>query len=148
MRVVLDTNVLISALLFDGNPEKVVLSTLNGLEELILSPYIVAETTHILENKFGVNLSSLELLQQLLGEAELVYFQPFLHTIEDEPDNRVLETAVKGKASYLVTGDKLLLNLKQYKDIKIISFNKFIKVYSGRPKLHNHIRPLFQYNLG
>ena len=77
MRVVLDTNVLISALLFDGSPEKVVLSTLNGLEELVLSAYIVAETTRILEDKFGVEPSSLELLQQLLSEAELVYFQPF-----------------------------------------------------------------------
>ena len=128
MRVVLDTNVLISALLFDGSPEKVVLSTLNGLEELVLSAYIVAETTRILEDKFGVEPSSLELLQQLLSEAELVYFQPFLHTIEDEPDNRVLETAVKGKASYLVTGDKLLLQLQHYKDIKIVSVKEFLEL--------------------
>jgi putative PIN family toxin of toxin-antitoxin system len=128
MRVVLDTNVLISALLFDSSPEKVVLSTLNGLEELILSPYIVAETTRILEDKFGVEPSSLELLQQLLSEAELVYFQPFLNVIEDEPDNRILETAVKGKASYLVTGDKLLLKLKRYKDIKIVSVKEFLEV--------------------
>jgi putative PIN family toxin of toxin-antitoxin system len=128
MRVVLDTNVLISALLFDGSPEKAVLSTLNGIEKLVLSPYIVAETTRILEDKFEVESSSLELLQQLLGEAELVYFQPFLHIIEDEPDNRILETAVKGKASYLITGDKLLLKLKQYENIKIISVKEFSEI--------------------
>ncbi len=127
MRAVLDTNVLISALLFDANPEKVVLSVLNGLEELVLSPYIIAETTLILENKFGVEPSSLELLQQLLSEAELVYFQPFLSIIEDEPDNRIIETAVKGKAVYIVTGDKLLLKLKQYKNIKIISVKEFLE---------------------
>ncbi len=128
MRVVLDTNVLISALLFDGNPEKAVLSTLNGLEELVLSAYIVAETTRILEDKFGVEPSSLGLLQQLLSEAELVYFQPFLNVIEDEPDNRILETAVRGKAIYLVTGDNLLLKLKQYKDIKIVSIKEFLEI--------------------
>jgi putative PIN family toxin of toxin-antitoxin system len=128
MRVVLDTNVLISALLFDGNPEKAVLSTLNGLEELVLSAYIVAETTRILEDKFGVEPYSLELLQQLLSEAELVYFQPFLNVIEDELDNRILETAVRGKATYLVTGDNLLLKLKQYKDIKIVSIKEFLEI--------------------
>src|ERR1035438_9125645 len=128
MRVVLDTNVLISALLFDGSPEKVVLSTLNGIEELILSPYIVAETTRILENKFGVEPSSLELLQQLLSESELVYFQPFLNVIEDEPDNRIIETAVKGKAAYIVTGDKLLLKLKQYEGISIVSITEFLEI--------------------
>ena len=104
------------------------LSTLNGLEELVLSSYIVAETTRILEDKFGVEPSSLELLQQLLIEAELVYFQPFLHIIEDEPDNRVLETAVKGKANYLVTGDKLLLKLKHYKNIEIVSVTEFLEI--------------------
>jgi uncharacterized protein len=128
MRVVLDTNVLISALLFDGSPEKVVLSMLNGIEELILSPYIVAETTRILENKFGVEPSSLELLQQLLSESELLYFQPFLNVIEDEPDNRIVETAVKGKAAYIVTGDKLLLKLKQYEDISIVSITEFLEI--------------------
>jgi putative PIN family toxin of toxin-antitoxin system len=128
MRVVLDTNVIISALLFDGNAEKIVLSTLNGAEELVLSSYIVGETTRILEDKFGVEPSSLELLQQLLSESELVYFQPFLNIIEDEPDNRILETAVKGKAIHLVTGDKLLLKLKQYKDIKIVSVKEYMEL--------------------
>ncbi len=128
MRVVFDTNVLISALLFDGNPEKIMLSTFNGLNELILSSYIITETTRILEDKFGVEPSSLELLQNLLGEAELVYFQPFLNVIEDEPDNRIIETAVKGKATFLVTGDKLLLKLKQYKGVTIVSVKEFLVI--------------------
>ncbi len=128
MRVVFDTNVLISALLFDGGPEKIMLSTFNGLNELILSSYIITETTRILEDKFGVEPSSLELLQNLLGEAELVYFQPFLNVIEDEPDNRIIETAVKGKATFLVTGDKLLLKLKQYKGVTIVSVKEFLVI--------------------
>jgi len=121
MRLVLDTNVIISALLFDGLPEKLLLSTLGGLHELVLSSYIIAETTRILEERFKVQPTNLKLLQQLLGEAEVVYFQPFLNVITDEPDNRILETAVRGSADYLVTGDKLLLKLKEYKNIKIIS---------------------------
>jgi len=121
MRLVLDTNVIISALLFDGLPEQVLLSTLGGLHEPVLSSYIIAETTRILEDKFKVQPTNINLLQQLLSEAEVMYFQPFLNVVADEPDNRILETGVKGNADYLVTGDKLLLELKEYKGIKLIS---------------------------
>lgn len=69
MRVVLDTNVIISALLFDGLPEQLVISTLLGPNQLVLSPYIITEVTHILESKFSVQPKNLELLQQILGES-------------------------------------------------------------------------------
>lgn len=124
MRLVLDTNVIISALLFDGLPEKLLISTLSGAHELILSPYIIGETTRILESRFEVHPTNLNLLQQLLHESEVVYFEPFLHVITDEPDNRILETAIKGRAKYLVTGDKLILSLGQYDSIKIISIKE------------------------
>ena len=114
MRLVLDTNVIISALLFDGLPEKLLLSTLGGLHELVLSSYIIAETSRILEDKFEVQPTNIKLLQQLLYEGQIVYFEPFLDLVADEPDNRILETAVKGNADYLVTGDKLLIHIKEY----------------------------------
>ena len=76
----------------------------------------------------GVESSKLELLQQLLSDSELVYFQPFLYIIEDELDNRILETALKGKANYLVTGDKLLLKLQRYKNIKIVNVRDFLEI--------------------
>jgi putative PIN family toxin of toxin-antitoxin system len=119
MRLVLDTNVIISALLFDGRPEQMLLKSFGGMHQLILSPYIVTETSRILETKFGTQADDLLLLQQFLSESELVYFDPFLNVVADEPDNRILETAVVGKTDYLVTGDKLLLSLKSYQDIRI-----------------------------
>ena len=128
MRVVLDTNVLISALLFDGNPEKLVIATLAGSEQLVLSAYIITETTRILETKFKVRPDNLKLLQQLLTEAEQVYFEPFLHIVTNEPNNRIVETAVKGQANYIVTGDKPLLALKQYKSVKIISIKEYLEI--------------------
>ena len=128
MRLVLDTNVIISALLFDGLPEKLLLSTLGGLHELVLSSYIIAETSRILEDKFEVQPTNIKLLQQLLYEGQIVYFEPFLDLVADEPDNRILETAVKGNADYLVTGDKLLLQLKEYQSLKIISVRSCVKI--------------------
>ena len=128
MRLVLDTNVIISALLFDGLPEQLLLITLGGLHELVLSPYIIAEATRILEDRFEVQPTNIKLLQQLLSEVEVVYFQPFLHVVTDEPDNRILETGVKGNADYLVTGDKLLLKLKGYKNIKVITVRECMMI--------------------
>lgn len=128
MRVVLDTNVIISALLFDGLPEHLVLSTLLGSNQLVLSQYIITETTHVLESKFSVKPTSQDLLQQILGEAKVIYFQPFLNILTDEPDNRVLETAVKGDARYLVTGDKLLLELQKYKAVQIVGVRKYLEI--------------------
>jgi len=121
MRVVLDTNVLISALLFDGVPEKLVRSVLGGSHQLVLSPYIISETSRILKTKFKIDPKTLEFLEQLLAEGEVVYFEPFLDVLADKPDNRILETAIKGKVDFIVTGDKPLLALKEYKGVDIIS---------------------------
>jgi putative PIN family toxin of toxin-antitoxin system len=131
MRVVSDTNVIISALLFDGLPEHLVLSTLLGPNQLVLSPYIITETIRILESKFSVSPAGLNLLQQILGEAEVIYFQPSLSIISDEPDNRILETAVNGGARYLVTGDKLLLKLQKYKTVQMVSVKKYLEIIEG-----------------
>ena len=128
MRIVLDTNVIISALLFDGLPERLLLNALAGSDQLISSSYIIAEATRILESKFSVQPNSLELLQQLLGESEIVHFNPFLNIITDEQDNRVLETAVKGYSQYIVTGDKLLFELKEYVGIHMIKVREYLEL--------------------
>jgi putative PIN family toxin of toxin-antitoxin system len=134
MRIVLDTNVIISALLFDGNPEKLLLAALAGPDQLVLSSYIVTETIRILEAKFAVQPNNIELLQQLLNEADMVYFEPFLNILTDEPDNRILETAVKGAAQYLITGDRLLLELSKYENVHIVSVTNYLKISGDKQK--------------
>ena len=128
MRVVLDTNVVISALLFDGLPEKLLINAIAGSDQLILSTYIIAETIRILETKFLVSTNNTELLQQLLNEGEMVHFQPFLNVVADEPDNRIIETAIKGGAEYIITGDKLLLKLEKYNNLQIISVKQYFEL--------------------
>lgn len=128
MRLVLDTNVIISALMFGGRPEKLMFSVLGGSHQLVLSPYIISETTRILETRFKVSTKNLRNLQSILNESDIVYFEPFLDIVSDKPDNRIIETAVKGEAEYLVTGDKLLLKLGAYEGIKIITIVECLKL--------------------
>ena len=127
MRVVLDTNVIISGLLFDGVPEQVILSILGREHELVLSPFIIEETTKILSDKFNVKPDTISLLEQLLSQAEMQYFQTFLDTLGDKPDNRILETAIKGKADFIVTGDRPLLELRSYKIVRIVKPADFLR---------------------
>ena len=125
MRVVIDTNVFISALVFGGLPEQVLLRVIKE-HQLVLSAYIITEINRILRVKFQIRPPSLRLLQEAMREAEMVYFDPYVHILTDEPDNRILETAEQGQAEYVITGDKLLLDLKQYKDIVIIKPADFL----------------------
>lgn len=120
-RVVLDTNVLISGLLFGGIPEKTVLKVIAGEHSSLTSSYIIEETSRILRTKFGVRAGTLKLLEKFLSSSEIQYFQPFLSIVQDEPDNRVIETAVIGKADYIITGDKPLLKVGEYQKTKIIT---------------------------
>lgn len=125
MRVVLDSNVIISASLFDGVPERVVLSTLED-NILVISPYIIDETGCVLTDKFKQSPQEVTLFQQILSQGEMQYFQPYLHVLADEPDNRILETALTGHAEYIVTGDKLLLAQESYQGIKILKPADFL----------------------
>jgi len=49
-----------------------------------------------------------------------------LHVVKDEPDNRILECAITGHADVIVTGDRALLALREYRDVRIISLSEYL----------------------
>lgn len=57
---------------------------------------------------------------------ELIVPREKLTVLHDELDNRILECAVTGHADVVVTGDRAMLNLKKYQEIRIISFRQFL----------------------
>ena len=132
MRVTLDTNVIISALLFGGKPEQVTQYILASDAHLVLSGYIIEEIARILRTKFGLDPDLLQFLTQLLAASQLQTFDPWLNVVADSADNRVLETAVTGRADFIVTGDKLLLQVENYQDIAIITPAQFLEKVSRR----------------
>ena len=128
MRVVFDTNIFISALAIPGSlAEKAIHKIIEGEDILVISRDIVHEVLSVLSSKFSRDKEGLSHVAVILSElGELVKPTPKVSILKDEPDNRVLECGLHGKADVLVTGDKKILQLREYKGIKIISLKEYI----------------------
>jgi len=122
LRIVFDSNVYISALLFHGVPGKILGMASKNELTLITSEQIILETTRILKEKFDWPQHNTEkFIRRLSVIGENIKPEIKLSVIKErESDNRVLECAVCGDANLIVTGDKHLLNLKKYENIPIV----------------------------
>lgn len=127
IKIVPDSNILISAILYGGNPEKVLRSIISKRIIGITSDKLLTEFSQKMLLKFDYPPVELKIIiSKLKISLRMVKPTTTLDILKDDPDNRVLETAIAGKANYIVTGDKKFLELKKYKDIKIISPKEFV----------------------
>lgn len=137
MIVVLDTNVLISAIVFGGNPRKILEAVLNGEPKLFFSENILDELKGVLQRpKFGFQA---EVIQSILSELNAIghIVKPLSHVREiqeDADDNRILECAIEASANYIISGDTHLLNLKKYRNIRVVSPAEYLKITSETVK--------------
>lgn len=130
----LDTNILISGLLWDGNEARIIEEAEKGEIKLYISNALLEELEGVLKrDKFLKKIESKEYtvdraLAKIVLIATLIKPQYKINTIkEDIDDNRVLECAVSAKASLIISGDSHLLKLKNYSGIDIISASDYVK---------------------
>ena len=131
IRVVADTNIYISAILFGGKPEEIRKLARQGTIEHLVSETILAEITGVLKRKFGWSDWQIsEVIKDIRSITTLITPVSALSVIkEDEPDNRVLECAAEGKAQYIVTGDKHHLQpLKAFRRTTILNPTQFLEL--------------------
>ena len=134
MRVVLDTNVIVSGLNFPGNERLVLELAIRGRFELYLSSFILEEAAGVLVRKFDWDEEhSAEALRALGNAATVIYPRRVPEVIEGgHPDNRILECAVEASADYLVTGDKRhLLPLGEHGGVRILNAPRFLSALEG-----------------
>ena len=121
LRIVFDSNVFISALLFSGLPRKILNLAINNQIKLITSKEIISETAGVLRNKFQWpehNIS--KFVRRVSSIGEVIIPDVKINIIkEKDSDNRILECAVAGNAHLIISGDKHLLRLKIYKNVPI-----------------------------
>jgi uncharacterized protein len=122
VKVVADTNILVSALIFPGGPpEGFFRLALEGRITLVTSPPLLAELGRVLTEKFGwQGERTEEALQQVIRLAEIVHPDEVITDIEADPaDNRVLEAAATGNVTAIVSGDQHLLALGVWRGVPI-----------------------------
>ena len=134
MKAVIDTNIWISFLigkLLAGLDDYI----LDGLLEVVISAEQLEEITTVLKRpKFRKHFSTddiEEFLSLLYKSARIVEVHHTIIDCRDEKDNFILEAAIRGRADYIVTGDKDLLVLNPYRGKKIIGFKEFEDIIKG-----------------
>jgi len=127
VRVLLDTNVLVSAILFGGVPRQVLEAVLTGELDVVTSPALMSELEGILIRKFRFrSTAAASSRAEFETLAEVVEPIDVPRVMVDVADDEVLAAAVAGRAESIVTGDKELLELGRYKGIVIESPRSFI----------------------
>lgn len=125
--IVIDTNILISAILFKGKPGQIVDLVVAESIKASTSPILLSELTEVLTKKFLLSQDELDQAEYTITSSfNFVDPKIILTIVNDDDDNRVLEAAVEGKCSYIITGDKQLLELVSFQGIKILTANQFL----------------------
>jgi putative PIN family toxin of toxin-antitoxin system len=127
---VIDTNVWISGLIFGGIPAQIIQMFIDGSVLVVTSEELLSELRRKINQRFPLFAPHLPPLEASIREKALLV-QLGRHQVvasRDVDDNLVIETAVTGGARYIVSGDKDLLVLNSYEDIKILSPAAFMRV--------------------
>jgi putative PIN family toxin of toxin-antitoxin system len=129
-RVVVDTNVLVSALIKKGKPLELVQRLLDK-HTVVLSSQMLAELADVLSrDKFTITNAQIDLfISLLLRKSTVTSVSGNLKVILKDPDdNIVLLTAVNGKADYIISGDKHLLTLRKFEGIEIVTISQMLEI--------------------
>jgi len=131
--VVLDTNVLISALLFKGELTRMVGIWQSGKMIPIISKETFNELRAVLEYpKFSLSRAEIKSLieQEILPFFEVVNVSKHVKgACRDPGDDKFISCAISANADCIVTGDKDLSDLKKYQSVRIIHASDFTKMF-------------------
>jgi len=129
-RVVLDTNVFISGLLFGGKPGRILSQAREGNLRLLLSAEILEEYIKVLSYpKFDLRAAD---IKRIIREELIPFSEPIrIHTVvrfirEDPSDDKFLALAVDGQAEAVISGDRHLLSAGMFRDIPILPVEAFL----------------------
>ena len=133
MRLVLDTNVVASAVLWGGVPRLLLQAGREKRIELFTSAALLAELTDILgRRKFDKKIAAStltvdQLVDRYAALAALVRPTPTPRIAPDPDDDVVIGTALAAKADLVVTGDKPLLSVAEYQGVRIVGVSRALQ---------------------
>ena len=129
-RVVIDSNVWLSGLVFGGYPSKILELFINGDLFVVMSEELVSELRRKIVQKFPLLAPKLGLLEaSIWKDAIMVKLGTTTIKISRDPnDDKFIETALLGGCRYIISGDQDLLALGSYQDIHIVKPTEFLKI--------------------
>jgi putative PIN family toxin of toxin-antitoxin system len=136
-RIVLDTNVLISAILFGGPSREVLELAISGTIDCSLSLSILDELRGVLcRPKFRFSLEqSLRVIEELHAVCDVVDPGDRVLVLTSDPDdNMILECAISARAAFIVSGDRHLVDLGQYEGIVIVRPAEYLRTIRSTTK--------------
>lgn len=136
MKVVLDTNTLVSAIGWDGPPRQILFALREGRHRLITSPELLDELTRVLQypklRPITAHPAFPEILTWIHRPDHVVYPVERIQAIKLDPaDNLVLEAAIAAKADVIVSGDLHMLTLGNFRAIPIVTPRRFVEMNSS-----------------
>lgn len=131
MRIVVDTNVIISGVFFGGAPAEVLKAIISNKVTACASKQIVEEYIEIANEMISRKQGKLNnnILLTLIESLEMIKPKTHIEISRDRDDDKFIECAKDADALYIVSGDKDLLVIKQYENIKIITAKEFCDNY-------------------
>ena len=133
MRVVIDTNVVASAIFFGGKPKELIDHVMNDRMEAYASRDILDEymdTVECLKVKFPQKAPNIPLMD-IARKCNLVQVESKVDICRDPDDNKFIECALDSDCYYIVSGDKDLLTVGEYEGIHIMTVADFLKQYES-----------------
>ena len=132
LRLVFDTNVIVSADLFEDSVPGQALSLALDLGTLLLSEALIEELRAVLSrprfDRYATRAEREEFLRDLIHEAATIAITQQIQACRDANDDKILELAVNGEAEYIVTGDDDLLVMNPFRGINIVTPAEFLMV--------------------
>ncbi len=131
MRIVIDTNVLISGVFFGGYPRKILSAVVNQRITACATTVIINEYEEIVQEMINRKQGHInrEILSPLIKTMEIIEPVTHVEICRDPDDNKFLECAKDSHALYIVSGDKDLLIIEQFGNIQIITAKDFYEKY-------------------
>lgn len=131
MRAVIDTNVFVSGIFWIGNSNKIINAWRQRKFDLIISLINIEELIKVLRD-FKIEMNE-ELIKEwvklIIGNSILVDVIGKVKVVKDDPtDDKFIETALNGKASYIVTQDRHLLDIREFEGVRIVTPEEFLRI--------------------
>ncbi len=131
MRIVLDTNILVSGLLYSGKPRRLIDLAMHGKIEIVSSVEMIEELRDVLSReKFGLEKEEqAKMVDFVVRLSHITILKSKFKVIKDDPDDDVvINTAYDGEAEYIVSGDRAVSELKHFGKIRVVKASDMLKL--------------------